>query len=442
MHVDYFGFRENPFPSTPDPRCIYPSATHREALATLRCSYISNRGFTALIATPGMGKTTLLRRFLDQIRSTATSVFLFDIDPEFTARDLTAYVLRDLGAQVPDSTLEMRDAVKEVLISEARAGRKFVLVIDEAQNLSDAALEMVRLMSNFETAQTKLMQIVLAGQPQLDSTLSKPSLVQFRQRISFFCRLDPLSREETGGYIAERLRYSGYNGEPLFSEKALDLVAQTAQGTPRMINTLCFNALSLCCALGKRQIDEEMVREVRNDQRLGLAPPNETPVAARAFVSAPQQRSPEPKPVVREREVPATNRRHRRFSVWKAFFTTAALLFVGIGAAICINPATAGGFARSALDHIFVEAHADSTSAPAGDAAAPVRIAANASMGSVAREYLGNFMEDQLHRLQALNPWLTNANPVEAGKQQLQATPRTKRVTGRTHENNAKRSAQ
>lgn len=441
MHVDYFGFRENPFPSTPDPRYIYPSATHREALATLQCSFISNRGFTALIATPGMGKTTLLRKFLDQIRATATSVFLFDIDPEFTARELTAYVLRDLGVQVPNSALEMRDVLKEVLISEARAGRKVVLVIDEAQNLSDAALEMVRLMSNFETAQMKLMQIVLAGQPQLDCTLSKPSLLQFRQRISFFCRIDPLSKVETKGYITERLRYSGYQGEPLFSDSALDMVARIAQGTPRIINTLCFNALSLCCALGKRQVDEDVVREVRNDQRLGLAPQSNTVAASDGVLLTQKQAPTEEEPTPPVSEVADLKPHRRGFHLRKALVTTAILSLVVVAAGMSIYRGPASTFSRRSIDRLSGMVHPDLTSTPARDTTIADGTVASPSVFVVARESIGTFMEEQLHRVQTLNPWLTNSNADEAGEKQHPTKSRPKRVTSRIHEAVAKGSA-
>jgi len=229
-----------------------------------------------------MGKTTLLFRFLEQIRPTSRTVLLFDIDPEFKPRDLAAYVLRDLGLKVPDSALEVHDLLKEVLVAEAKANRKFVLVIDEAQNLSEAALEMVRLMSNFETSQTKLMQIVLAGQPQLAETLRKPSLLQFRQRISYFCRIEPLSKQETKAYIAERLKYADYKGKALFSDKALDLIADAFRKSgfrldASMLDKAGFEfAFYRCVRLCQRFLDipsqhtpasEHVVRAMRMDER-------------------------------------------------------------------------------------------------------------------------------------------------------------------------------
>jgi len=163
MLLQYFNFRQEPFGTSPDPRCLYLSGTHREALASLEYGFLSNRGFTAMIAPPGMGKTTLLFRFLENIRETARTVFLFDIDPQCEPRDFVAYILRDIGITPGQSSSEMHEQLTGALVKENRAGRKFVVVIDEAQNLSDAVLERVRLLSNFETSRGKLMQVVLSG---------------------------------------------------------------------------------------------------------------------------------------------------------------------------------------------------------------------------------------------------------------------------------------
>jgi general secretion pathway protein A len=270
MLLRYFEFREDPFGATPDPRCLYPSNTHREALASLKYGFYSNRGFTSLIAPPGMGKTTLLFRFLEDIRESARTVFLFDIDPECEARELVCHILRDIGVTPGPTSADMHEQLNSVLVAEALAGRKFVVVIDEAQNLSEAALEMVRLLTNFETPQAKLMQIVLAGHPQLDDKLRKPSLVQLRQRISTFCRLEPLSEKQVTAYINHRLNLVGYTGAPLFTKDALILITKASRGIPRNINNICFNALSICCALKGKQVDASMVSEAIAD--LQMAP--------------------------------------------------------------------------------------------------------------------------------------------------------------------------
>src|SRR5664279_4992082 len=203
--LQHFGFREDPFRVNPDARYLFPSNTHLQALASLENGFYNNRGFIAMIAPPGMGKTTLLYRFLEDTQETARSVFLFDIDAECEPRDFVGYILREFGITPAQSSSEMHRQLADALITETQAGRKCVVVIDEAQNLSDAVLERVRLLTNFETSQGKLLQIILSGQPQLTDKLMQASLVQLRQRVSAICRLEPLSPEETVAYIDYRL---------------------------------------------------------------------------------------------------------------------------------------------------------------------------------------------------------------------------------------------
>jgi general secretion pathway protein A len=260
--LQYFGFKEDPFRVSPDPRYMYPSRTHQQALAALENGFYNNRGFIAMIAPPGMGKTTLLYRFLEDTQATARSVFLFDIDSECKPRDFVGYILREFGVNPAQSSSEMHSQLGDALIKETEAGRKCVVVIDEAQNLSDAVLERVRLITNFENSEGKLLQIILSGQPQLTDKLLKESLVQLRQRISTFCHLDLLTPEETSEYVDFRLRQAGYVGDPLFSEGALRLIVKTSKGTPRTINNLCFNALALCCTMESKQVDGAMIAKV------------------------------------------------------------------------------------------------------------------------------------------------------------------------------------
>jgi general secretion pathway protein A len=259
--VQHFGFQEDPFRVNPDARYMFPSKTHLQALAALENGFYSNRGFIAMIAPPGMGKTTLLYRFLEDTRQTARSVFLFDIDSDCEPRDFVGYILRDFGITPAKSSSEMHQQLGDALIKETEQGRKCVVVIDEAQNLSDAVLERVRLLTNFETSQGKLLQIILSGQPQLTDKLLQASLVQLRQRVSTICRLDLLTKEETVDYIDYRLRQAGYDGDPLFTEDALRLIAEASLGTPRMINNLCYNALSLCSTMQSRQVDGDMAEK-------------------------------------------------------------------------------------------------------------------------------------------------------------------------------------
>ncbi|HZL53088.1 MAG TPA: AAA family ATPase [Terracidiphilus sp.] len=266
--LQHFGFREDPFRVNPDARYLFPSNTHLEALSSLENGFYNNRGFIAMIAPPGMGKTTLLYRFLEDTKDTARSTFIFDIDAECKPRDFVGYILRDFDIKPARSSSEMHKQLSEALIKETEAGRKCVIVIDEAQNLSDLVLERVRLLTNFENSQGKLLQIILSGQPQLTDKLKKASLVQLRQRVSTICHLNLLTPAETRDYIDYRLRQAGYEGEPLFTPEALDLIAEMGGGTPRTINNLCFNTLAMCNALQCKQADRDIVARVAESMDL------------------------------------------------------------------------------------------------------------------------------------------------------------------------------
>jgi general secretion pathway protein A len=269
MVLDYYKLREHPFGVTPDSRYLFLSTTHREALASLLYGVDAGCGFLALIARPGLGKTTLLFQALHQLREKALTVFLFQT--VCTPLDLLRALLTGLGVQETQGSLvQMQLRLQEVLVEQARRGKRVVVVIDEAQNLDDSVLELVRMLSNFETAREKLIQIVLSGQPQLAEKIASPELEQLRQRVSIFARLQPFSREDTRLYIEHRLRVAGYSFEmPLFTRDALALIAEHSEGIPRNINNLCFNALSLACALQRKPIDRETMREVIADLDIG-----------------------------------------------------------------------------------------------------------------------------------------------------------------------------
>ncbi len=269
MVLEYYNLKEQPFGVTPDPRYLYPSPTHREALASLSYAIRSGRGFMSIIAKPGMGKTTILFQLLSQLEGSTRTVFLFQTlcRPEELLRGL----LRNLDVvDEGGDAVRMQEQLNNVLLAEARQGRRVVVVIDEAQNLEDSALELVRMLSNFETTSDKLMQIILSGQPQLRKKLASPQLLQLRQRISIFARLQPFSVEETNLYIRHRLRVAGYDFEtPLFTPRAEALIAKYSEGIPRNINNICFNALSLGCVLKQKSIREEVIRESLDDLSLG-----------------------------------------------------------------------------------------------------------------------------------------------------------------------------
>jgi general secretion pathway protein A len=265
MVLDYYKLREQAFGFTADSRFLFLSATHREALGCLYCGIELGRGFVALIAKPGMGKTTLLLQALRQLPNTPKTIFLSQTIS--TPRDLLEALLTELGVREPRGSIaEMQSRLNEFLVEFARSGKRLVVAIDEAQNLDDSVLEMVRLLSNFETSRNKLIHIILCGQPQLADRIESPELVQLRQRISVIARLEPLSLEETALYIDQRMRTAGYGSEkPLFTSEALALIARFSQGIPRNINNLCFNALALGYALQRKTIDGDIIREVAAD---------------------------------------------------------------------------------------------------------------------------------------------------------------------------------
>jgi general secretion pathway protein A len=437
MFMRYFGFREDPFEATPDPRCLYNSPTHQEALASLICGFHSNRGFTALIAPTGLGKTTLLFRFLDDIRTSARTVFLYDSLCE--PLELVGAMLRDLGIPPGRNGVEMREQLKDVVVREARAGRRFVVVIDEAQNMSDDALEMVRLLTNFETSRAKLMQIVLCGQPKLFEKLMQPSLEQLRQRISTFCQLQSLSTQEVNAYIDHRLNRVGYSGPPLFTEDALKLISEASRGIPRTINNLCFNALSVCCGLKSKQVDAKMAAEAIADLRLSplteeVVSTSDETLNVRRF--EPKQQNP---------PVGWTNR----------WLLATAILIVGSAIGILASPSLQPVRSRIALDmHSLFEktfpssgpsvvsaAGSTATSSRSGllNAALPSHAMASnegtTSTHSIAKsetfavtvepyqtlrdicvQHLGNFDSQRLHQVETLNPWMTDPDHIEAGQ--------------------------
>ena len=264
MFLDFYQLREHPFGMTPDPRYLYLTRTHREALASLTYGIEAGRGFTALIGKPGMGKTTLLFQLLEQWGTSARVIHL--CQTQCDSRELLRFMLSKLGVDSrEEDLLRMHTQLKELLLRAAKAGQRVVLVIDEAQNLDDSMLEAVRLLSDLETSTSKLLQIVLAGQPELANKLARPDLVQLRQRIGILSRLEPLSSEETDAYIEHRLWVAGYKGTSIFTSAARAMIAERSEGIPRNINNLCFNALSLGYALNQRTIDVPIIREAVDD---------------------------------------------------------------------------------------------------------------------------------------------------------------------------------
>jgi type II secretory pathway predicted ATPase ExeA len=293
MLLEFYHLRQQPFGVTPDPAYLYLARTHRDALTALLTGIKEARGFFGLIAEPGMGKTTLLYQLLDELHDSARTVFLFQTQCD--SREFIQYLLSELGVDTKGMDLvSMHNKLNEVLFAEMVAGRRFVLVVDESQNLDDSVLETVRLLSNFETSYAKMLQIVLAGEPQLSDKLAQPQLAQLRQRLAVIAQLEPLSAPETANYVEHRLQVAGYSGAaPLFTPDALALVAQLSGGIPRAINHLCYSALSAGHAQGSEVVGPDIVQALA--AKLGLttgSPPripvhSETkPVASAAAVAA------------------------------------------------------------------------------------------------------------------------------------------------------------
>jgi len=286
MFLDFFHLREQPFGVTPDPAYLYPSRTHCEALDSLTEGIQGGRGFLALIAEPGLGKTTLLNQMLEGLRNTARAAYLFQT--QCNSREFFQYLLGELGVDATGMGLvAMHNKLNEMLFAEMLAGKRFVLIVDEAQNLDDTVLETIRLLSNFETSNTKLLQIVLAGQPQLGEKLGQKQLAQLLQRITVVKHLEALSPEETAGYIRHRLKVAGRCGEGLFEPEALALVAERSQGVPRNINKICFHALLEAHAEGRQTVSPDIVEKAdRKLDVLTAGRPTPMPVRSPATTGA------------------------------------------------------------------------------------------------------------------------------------------------------------
>src|SRR5579859_6205616 len=241
--------------------------THREAMASILYGVMENRGFSALIAPPGMGKTTLLFELLNRCGQSMRTVFLFQFQPspEVLLRNLLAELgILDEGKDFAG----MHEKLNQTILQEAKQGKRIVVVVDETQNFPEPVLETLRMLSNFETSQAKLLHIILSGQPQLAEMLFS-SVEQLRQRISIMAALRALNAQEVRNYIEHRLRVAGYKfRRPLFTSVAYELIAEYSGGIPRTINNLCFNAMSLGFATKQPIIGREIIDEVFRDLNL------------------------------------------------------------------------------------------------------------------------------------------------------------------------------
>ncbi len=275
MYRQFYNLAQHPFEISPDPHFFFPTAQHHEALASIYHGVLRRRGFVVVTGEVGTGKTLLVRCLLDLLRrQQISSATVFN--PRLTPGEFLRYVLTDFGIKLAgidrSDKGSLLSELNRYLLARHGANSTTVLVVDEAQHLSSEVLEEIRLLTNLETPRQKLLQIVLAGQPELEQKLDSPQLRQLKQRVAFRCRLVPLSEEETKGYILRRLQRAGANSNAgtIFPDPTIEAVYRHSKGIPRLINTICENALIAAYALRATSVPVEAVDEVASDLRLNV----------------------------------------------------------------------------------------------------------------------------------------------------------------------------
>ena len=420
MVLDFYQLNVQPFGVTPDTRFLYLSPTHREAIASLQYGVTAARGFTALIAHPGMGKTSILFDLLNRLQSRVKTAFLFQ--SQRSPQDLLHSLLEDLGIEDDGCHVtRMQRMLNEYLLMEANQGRQLVVIIDEAQNLKRPVLEVLRMLSNFETPTHKLMHFILAGQPQLAENLNSSDLLQLRQRISIIARLKPFTAVETQLYIDHRLRVAGYDlKRPLFTKKAQGVIAEYAQGIPRNINNICFNAMSLGCVNKQKTIDTDVLQEVFAD--LDLRPIFAEPATA----SKPEEAV---AAVSTHKATPSSLRS------WSIRLALAASLVVAAESWLLVRTKqpTLNALA-SALSQVVGEPIPTPRSSPVATDRGPLPESAPAAatpqspepdfilvqphetLYGISLKVFGRYDEESLAALRQLNPWLNNPRALKPGQ--------------------------
>lgn len=289
MYNSYFGFSVSPFRVTPDPSLFYSNPVYEEAYANLRYGIEAKKGFIVITGEVGTGKTTLLRKLMTHTsEGVIHTVYVFNTYLNFV--ELLQVIHYDLGlGQKEANKVKLLQDLNDFLIAQLKDGNIVSVLVDEAQNLSDEALEGLRLLSNLETDQEKLIQIVLMGQPELQTRLDQPSLRQLKQRVALQCRLVPLKAEEVCRYIDFRLKAAGYTGKRLFHPDAYRQIAVASNGIPRLVNIICDNAL--LCAFGRSEkiISKDIINEVAGDLRLRP----QTEITQKQIISSPIDTQPD-----------------------------------------------------------------------------------------------------------------------------------------------------
>ncbi|HZF30433.1 MAG TPA: AAA family ATPase [Gammaproteobacteria bacterium] len=258
MYTEFFGLTEKPFSITPDPRYLYMSARHADALAHLIYGISESGGFIQLTGEVGTGKTTLIRSLLEQLPEKAEIALI--LNPQLSAREFLEVICEELGTAPPraDSVKERIDALNSHLLERHAAGKRVVLIVDEAQTLSPELLEQVRLLTNLETAKQKLLQIILIGQPELRDLLGRPEMRQIAQRVTGRYHLEPLSKEDTAAYIRHRMRVAGAQSD-VFKASGVRRLYSSSRGIPRLINVVADRALLAAYTQDRHGVDGKLI---------------------------------------------------------------------------------------------------------------------------------------------------------------------------------------
>lgn len=275
MYKQFFGLTRNPFEISPDPFFYHPTPRHNEALANLHYGVGRRKGFIVITGEVGTGKTLLVRCLLAELRKNNIA-FGYVFNPLLSVNEFFQYIMADLGLTYAGRTkTEMLLDLNRYLIQRHARGLITALVVDEAQALKSDLLEEIRLLTNLETSQQKLLQIVLMGQPELEAVLDSPHLRQLKQRVALRCQLLPLDEEQNRAYILGRLERAGATADsPIFTPEALAKVYEYSRGIPRIVNTLCENALVNAFARQQKMVTPDIVTEVANDFRLTTTNPS------------------------------------------------------------------------------------------------------------------------------------------------------------------------
>jgi general secretion pathway protein A len=272
MYKAFYSLKRNPFEITPDPSFLFPTGRHNEALAALYYGVRRRKGFVVLTGEVGTGKTLLLRCLLQALKQNRDVAYAYVFNGRLSPVEFLQYIVSDLGLPAGSKNKgELLLQIAHYVISRSQKNLTTVLVVDEAHHLSAEILEEIRLLTNLETADEKLLQILLVGQPELDDKLDSPGLRQLKQRIALRSRLVALNSEETKGYIQRRLQLAGCPyPAALFPPETIAAVYQHSQGLPRLINTVCENALIAAYARQMRSVSPDIIDDIATDFRLGV----------------------------------------------------------------------------------------------------------------------------------------------------------------------------